>query len=136
MKAGGWIRFTAYGIPQPKGSTKAFVVKGKAVTTSDNTKLRPWHEVVAYVAQGYRPRDGLLQGPVVVELLFYLLRPKSVSMKKRPLPTVKPDLDKLTRGVCDALKGTIYGDDSQVVSMKVDKVYGNPPRVEVSVREA
>jgi len=132
----GGISFTAYGIPQPKGSTKAFVVKGRAITTSDNTKLKPWHEVVAYAAQAHRPKGGIIRGAVAVELSFYLLRPKSVSEKKRPHHTVKPDIDKLARGVLDALKGVIYSDDSVVVDLHPRKAYGNPPRVEITVREA
>jgi Holliday junction resolvase RusA-like endonuclease len=129
------IKFTAFGIPQPKGSTKSFVVNGRAVTTSDNKKLKPWHTVVAYAAQEHRPKDGLLQGAVAVDLVFCLIRPKSVSVKKRPFPTTKPDVDKLARGVCDALKGTIYADDSQVVDIRASKIYSDTPRVDVIVRE-
>lgn len=70
-----------------------------------------------------------------VEVDFYLPRPASVSMKKRPLPIVPPDLDKLARGLLDGLNqgydtgkvgdGVIYGDDSQVVSLIARKFYAD-----------
>ena len=137
------IRFNVYGIPQPKGSTKSFMVedktthKLKVITTSDNKNLKSWHQMVNTAAQEHRPGPGggLLSGPVEIVLTFYLLRPKSVSERRRPLPVVKPDLDKLTRAVLDALKGKIYADDSQVVGLDVRKYYGNPPCVEITVKE-
>ena len=129
------ISFVVYGTPQPKGSTRSFVKSGKAITTSDNPKLKDWQNIVAMIAQFHRPKDGLIQGPVSVRVKFSLIRPKSVSVKKRLLPITKPDLDKLTRSVCDALKGTIYNDDSQVVELQARKEYGDSPGVRVEVTE-
>lgn len=135
------ISFTVYGTPQPKGSTRSFVVEDKTthrqkvITTSDNRNLKSWHQLINIAAQEHRPPGGLLPGPVEIALTFYLLRPKSVSERKRPLPVTKPDLDKLTRAVLDALKGKFYADDSQVCGLNVRKYYGDPPRVEISVKE-
>lgn len=126
------IQFTAYGIPQPKGSTKSFVVKGRAITTSANAKVKPWQEIVAYAAQTHRPPQ-IWVGGIRIRLHFYFLRPKSVSAKKRPHHTVKPDVDKITRGVLDSLTGVIWADDSQVCSMTVCKSYGDSPSVEVQI---
>ena len=130
------VKFTAYGIPQTKGSTKSFVVNNKPVTTNDNPKTKDWQSVVAWMAQTNRPPGGLFQGAVSVRLEFYFCRPTSVSEKKRPHHTVKPDIDKITRAVLDALKGTIYKDDSQVVQMIVTKEYGVEPMVIVEVKSA
>ena len=69
-----------------------------------------------------------------MSLAFYFSRPKSVSYKKRPDHTVKPDIDKLIRAVLDALTGIFYADDAQVDELYVTKMYGDPPRVEVEVR--
>ena len=38
--------FEVLGTPQPKGSTRAFVVKGRPVVTSDNPKARSWAKTV------------------------------------------------------------------------------------------
>jgi Holliday junction resolvase RusA-like endonuclease len=128
------VKFTAYGIPQPKGSTRSFIVGGKTVTTTANPKLKDWHNAVAWAAQSKRPKDGLFQGAVSVRLEFFFCRPKSVTEKQRPHHTVKPDIDKITRATLDALKGTVYQDDSQVIRLVVEKGYDVTPRVDVEVK--
>lgn len=125
--------FIVYGIPQPKGSTRAFVKNGRTITTSANPRLKDWHNLVAMAAQEYRPKDGLITGTVGLSLKFHFVRPKSVSKKKRPYHTVKPDIDKLTRAVLDALTGIFYADDAQVDELVVEKGYSDSPRVEIWV---
>lgn len=136
------VTFTAYGTPQPQGSTRAFVVNGKAVTTSANTYLRPWREIVAHAARMSMLDVGRLEeplkGPVAVVATFTLRRP--ASRRKRDLwPDRKPDVDKLARSLLDSLTGPCLGDDAQVCSLSVEKRYvGDPhalpePGVVVSV---
>ena len=77
----------------------------------------------------------MLLGPVRVEVDFYLPRPASVTIKKRSMPIVPPDLDKLCRGLLDGIgqgfntgkvgDGIIYGDDSQVVELIARKFYAD-----------
>ena len=134
------IAFTVYGIARPKGSTSSFAVttkegKTKVVTTQANKNTKVWQREVSAVAQNYVPKDGLLNGAINITLRFYLRRPESVSSAKRPYPTVKPDFDKLTRTVCDSLKGKIYTDDSRICKATILKCYGDPPRVEIEVEE-
>ncbi len=66
-----------------------------------------------------------VSGPVELEVMFYLDRPSSISKTQRPQPTVAPDLDKLVRGVGDALTGVVYDDDSQVIRCLAWKVYAD-----------
>jgi Holliday junction resolvase RusA-like endonuclease len=78
---------------------------------------------------GWRP----FTGPVQLRVTFYMHRGKTV---KREMPSVPPDLDKLVRGVGDALTyGEAWGDDSQVVSMVVEKVYADDraPGAEIEI---
>jgi hypothetical protein len=35
------ITFTIFGIPQPAGSKRAFIVKGRAIVTDANSKAKP-----------------------------------------------------------------------------------------------
>lgn len=70
---------------------------------------------------------------VRITVEFHLARPKSA--KKRAYPTVKPDADKLVRGVLDGLTGVCFEDDAQVVRIEATKVYGMPERMLVSVGE-
>jgi Holliday junction resolvase RusA-like endonuclease len=132
------IRFVVYGHPEPQGSTRAFIPKGwnRAVITTDNTKLKPWRQQLSACAMKACADHGgeLITKPQAVRLIvcFFLEKPASVS-KHRVLPTVKPDADKLLRAVKDALKGTIYEDDSQVTDVVVAKRYGIPERAEIEV---
>lgn len=129
------IVFSVRGEPVPQGSTRAFVVKGHAVTTSANPKTKGWRQSVSLVATQHAPAE-LWEGPVNVELLFRMGRPPSVSLKKRPLPTTKPDLDKLIRAILDALTAVVWKDDSQVTGIVASKHYddGAAPGVDVTVR--
>ena len=63
--------------------------------------------------------------PLGVIIDFYIKRPKSVSVKKRPYPVVKPDLDNLTKSLLDSLNGVLYKDDSQIIEIKVSKRYSD-----------
>lgn len=131
------ITFTVPGIPAPQGSMRAFMRKGARfpVVTSDNRNLKPWRQSVAFAAALETPvNGGLWQGPVSIGVVFYLPRPKSLP-KRVEYPTKKPDCDKLVRGILDALTGILWRDDSQVVEMAARKLYGDPPRAEITVQE-
>lgn len=53
------------------------------------------------------------------------------------LPTKKPDLDNISKIVCDAVtqQGEVWDDDSQIVCSLLLKKYSNKPRVEVCIEE-
>lgn len=159
------IAFFVAGIPQPKGSTKAFgfIARNKStgqalrnqrgapiirtVVTSDNPNVRPWAALVSDAARQATGRTPPIEGPVWLRLVFYLPPPKYVrerierGMKKRgvvevPAHVVKPDVDKLTRAIGDAVRGVLYNDDAQVVSIEAAKGYawgGTPPGAQVTV---
>lgn len=125
------VSFTVPGLPQPQGSSRAFVTKaGKAVVTSANPKLRSWRLDVATAARAVWP-GGPYTGPVLLYLDFQFSRPKghygsgkNAQVLKASAPvahTQKPDLDKLTRATLDALKGILYRDDSQVDGLRATK---------------
>ena len=129
------IEFTVYGEAKPKGSTRSFVVKGRAITTTNNPNAKEWQQLVSLAAQQHRPKGGPLRGAVELKTKFYFSRPRSVSEKKRPYPTVRPDLDKLVRNIGDALKGIMYAEDAQIVKIETEKGYGDVPRVDIKVKE-
>lgn len=116
---------------------KAFYVKslGRAVLTSDNKKLKPWRQEVSGAAADLNIAAFAEHVPLVMRLNFYFDRPASVSAKKRPAMTVKPDGDKLVRAIFDSLKGILYHDDAQVVDHRAYKHYGGPERVEIELWE-
>lgn len=81
--------------------------------------------------------------PIVLELVFY--RPRNqgdygtgrnaglLKASAPALPCVKPDVDKQTRLVLDALKHVLYHDDGQIVTVLACKDFGNPARLEMNV---
>lgn len=131
--------FIVYGMPQPQGSTRAFIPRGwtRPVITSDNSKLKPWRQELAQtvmVAMGECGAQKVDRGvPVSIALTFYFEKPKS-QRKSALHKTTKPDLDKLLRAVLDALTGIAYQDDAQVCECRVAKVFDSPARVEIEIR--
>ena len=144
------VKFTVHGKPQPAGSKRGFYnAKAKRVIITDDAKQsRPWKALVSDAAvQAMDALTGgrfdfegsLLDGPLMVTLLFYVPRPKGHYGTKgvRPsapdYPAVKPDVLKLARAVEDAMSGIVYRDDAQIVCELLEKHYGEPARVEVTV---
>lgn len=125
--------FFVSGVPQPQGSKSGFIADGRAVVVDKNPKmLKPWRKAVTDVARATWEYGALLEGPVRVEAVFVLPRPKSV---KRALPHVRPDSDKLARSILDSVTdaGNVWRDDAQVVQLHVSKIYGEVPGVHVNI---
>ena len=126
--------FFVHGIPAPKGSTRAFVVKGKAITTDASKRTRPWMFAVADVARQAIGESRIpTGGPVTVSTHFVVQRPKGHFNAKGALRTTAPrwpiarngDTDKLARCILDALTGIAYADDAQVVRLFAEKRYAD-----------
>jgi Holliday junction resolvase RusA-like endonuclease len=125
--------FTVFGVePAPQGSKKYVGTRKTSAGNSipmiveSSPRLPAWRKAVSEaVVQAMKDSgdDSKFEGAVKVEAVFYLTRRPSV---KRKLPTVPPDVDKITRSLLDGItaKGAgVWGDDSQVVRLEVSKVY-------------
>lgn len=128
------VVFEVFGVPIPKGSTKAFNVKGKKfpVVTADNEKTKPWAQQITATAMVLK-QVPLWTGPVSLEVRFNMPKPMSLPKRRFSYPTKKPDMDKLLRTVKDALKGIFYKDDAQVVEVLMRKCYAEVPSVIVTI---
>lgn len=129
------VRFTAFGRPIPQGSKNAFKTGNRVVLVEASKGLKPWRSVVALSAKLEmlnQENVELIEGAVRVDLIFNFIPGKTV---KRKWMTTKPDADKLTRAIFDALTGVVWKDDSQVVEFKVRKVYALMDSVQVTVTE-
>lgn len=78
------------GLPKPQGSKRVY--NGRVVEAAGNA-LKVWRraiadECLAQVTEEHR----LMLGPVRVDIVFYLPRPKTVKESKRALPIVPPDV--------------------------------------------
>jgi crossover junction endodeoxyribonuclease RusA len=103
-------------------------IGGGRMIHSRAADLATWRTLVGYSAKqaGCTPVDS----PIIISMRFRLKRPKTV---KRERPTVPPDLDKLVRGVNDALTGIAFTDDSQIVQLTASKEYSDIPGVDITV---
>lgn len=117
-----------HGIPAPKGSKafKGLTKDGKAILVESSKRVKPWSEAVKWaIVDAGSPR---IEGPVRVDILFTLVRPKKFWGKKhknvRPTSKAGGDGDKLTRATWDCL--TVMGvieDDSRIVEWSGAKHY-------------
>jgi Holliday junction resolvase RusA-like endonuclease len=51
-------------------------------------------------------------------------------------PAKKPDIDNVAKAFLDAMNGTVYLDDTQVVELNIKKVYSAVAGVDVAIMEA
>jgi Holliday junction resolvase RusA-like endonuclease len=149
------LAFTVEGDPVPQGSKRVVpTARGARAVESNRSTLHPWRQAVTAAAMaavgelatsgaGYEPRELplVVEGPVALGLTFTMRRPlahygtgRNARQVRPSAPwyvSTRPDLDKLVRGVLDALSGVGYRDDGQVAALRVAKVYG--PRGQLHV---
>jgi len=78
----------------------------------------------------------ILDGPIKLEVMFYMPIPKSAPKRNRPIwHTKKPDLDNLIKFVKDCLNGIAWKDDSQVCSIAAEKMYNDEPQTVICIHE-
>ena len=129
------VRFRVLGLPRPKGSGRAVMrarkgqsaASARPVVVADAKGLGPWVRMVkaaATACDGFRPWFTT-HAPCGVDLDFVLPPLTSKGKRHRRWPSVRPDVDKLTRAVLDALTGVAYVDDGQVVATTQTKRYGD-----------
>lgn len=134
------------GAARPQGSKSAFVINGRAVLVESNKDLKKARAAVSATIQqeAYFEKWAKVERPhgVRVVATFYFEPPKSWSNKKRALAlagevdhTVKPDTDKLTRYLLDAITdaGNVWEDDSQAYLVYAEKKYGDAAHIRFSV---
>jgi Holliday junction resolvase RusA-like endonuclease len=127
------------GTPAPKGSSRAILVRGRAVNVpsgSDENKyrLRSWaHEVITELQA--HPLPELLEGPIAVVTLFILQSRKGdltddgrLKLRAPFFPKGKPDTDKLLRATFDAITASaaVWHDDAQVAFPFAPRIYAPP----------
>ncbi len=138
------LSFTVYGKPEPAGSkTPGRSKTGGMFVRDSNPNAADWKREVKAAAGPAMGSRELAAGPLRLEAVFYLPRPKghygtgrnagTVRGAAPAYPIVKPDATKLLRAVEDALTGIVWRDDAQIVEQLVRKRYGSPARIEVLV---
>jgi Holliday junction resolvase RusA-like endonuclease len=134
------IQVDVRGVPRPQGSVQQFRAPNGHTVTKHPVELHEWRGKVEFAARtvAEQMQTEPMDGPVELRVGFDLLRPRSHFGTGRNAHTVKPsaprwpdgspDLDKLVRGIGDALTmAGVFIDDRQVVSIVAAKRYVEPP---------
>ena len=139
------LTFFVAGVPAPQGSKTSYG-RGRIVDSADTGKVKNagkmWSEAVRMEAIKAMAGRAPLEGPVEVDMQFYLARPKhhyaaTGRVKVKFLDAahaIRPDRLKLARRVEDALTGVVYKDDAQAWGGDVWKFWTTgDPGVRISV---
>lgn len=120
----------------PQGKGRPRLGKGGHVITPKKT--RTWEAAIALAATKVSP-DAIVEGPVAVEIVAVMPRPKRLLRKSDPdglIPaTTRPDSDNIAKAVIDGMKA-VWRDDAQVWDLRIRKYYAErtgKPRVSVLV---
>lgn len=107
-----------------------------------DAKTLSYENLVGWTAQQVMRGRPLLAGALIVVISADIAIPKSKPKKWRAQalarqiqPVTKPDLDNIVKGICDALNGVVYVDDSQIVELQIAKLYSERPRVTIRISE-
>lgn len=134
------IEFTIPGKPVGQGRPRFSRHRGY-VQTYDPAKSRQYKAMATMCAQRVYSGNPL-ETPLKITVKAYFGLYKSYTKKRREaclsgqeVPTKKPDIDNIVKGIMDSLNGVIYHDDKQVIQLVAFKAYAEKPRVEVTVEE-
>lgn len=127
--------FTVLGIPKPKQSMK-FTKKGFSYQPKEVVEMERnlKYDIRSQLPPGHVPWDE----PLAMGVTFIFPPPSGWSKKKMYdlkqgiifFKDTKPDLqDNLMKGVCDAMEGVVYVNDSRICQLlPSEKIYGLTPK--------
>jgi len=134
------IRIVINGQPQAKGRPRFARLPNGGVRTFTPEGTRKWESYARQLAQEAMGGRPLIASAVSVQIIAVVSIPQSIPKFKREMalrgqwyPIKRPDVDQFVKCALDALNGVVLTDDSVVVSLDATKIYGDPPRVEITV---
>jgi len=130
------IQFVVYGEPVAKGRPR-FSKRGFAYTPEKTTN----YENLVKLSYLDSDREKYFNGEQLrAEIIAYFGIPKSKPKKIQEQMlsgvirhTAKKDCDNIAKGILDSLNGIAFTDDSQIVSLEIDKYYSNEPKAEIKI---
>ncbi len=141
------LNFRFLGVPTPKQSFKY----GTGIDKLGNPYVRKYQpseivtesktiasQVIEQIPLTHKPWTG----PIMIRMQFVFPPTSGWSKKKlaelkdgkRFYKTTKPDVDNLQKLVFDAMQGRVYINDSQICNLFVEKIYGQTPKTEISLK--
>jgi len=130
------IEAVIYVSPTAKGRPKATKFGGHAHLYTPARTRKSEAEIIATIRKELQADFNAFDKnmPLHLSATFFIPKPAS-SPKKVIYPVKRPDLDNYAKTLLDALNKYIFLDDSQIVSMRLRKAFGSPPRIQLLIRE-
>lgn len=150
------LKFVVPGEPQGKARPR-FARRGRYVSTYTPKETQSYEALVRYCAVSARQKEKVrpISADMSLDIKAYFKIPKSYSKKRKDRclngderPSKKPDSDNIAKIILDGLNPKmrlnhathkaenvqegLYRDDKQVVSLHVEKWYGEEPKVEIT----
>lgn len=136
-----WFKYR--GEPVGKGRPRVTARGGKFAHAYTPKKTKDFEDAIRFEFMASTPEKMPVYPKdvaLVASMIFAFSIPKSYSKKKRQAcldgevrHVKKPDGDNVAKAVLDALQGVAFEDDSQVVTMYIEKIYAEEPFVEVRI---
>lgn len=134
------VYFSVPGKPRGKERPRSHRVKNFITTYTPKNTV----EYEKQIKKSYEEyaKDVKLEGCIEAEITAVFPIPKATKKKDRQRMEegnvrcmTKPDCDNIAKIILDPLNQIAYDDDSQVCSLKTEKVYGTEPQVRVILRK-
>jgi Holliday junction resolvase RusA-like endonuclease len=134
------LEFTVPGHPVGKGRPRVVGGRSPHGITPDNVRI---HEnwIRQYAIEAKRKVDGFpvtgLDGPLELSVRFYFAFSAVARKEKRVFVPGIPDLDNLVKCAKDGMMlARLFPDDARIARYGTcEKLYGEPERTEISIRE-
>ena len=128
---------------EPKGKGRPrFSRQGKFTKVYTDQATLDYESAIQLYASKAMGSQKPLEAPVSVYLYIRVPTPQSYSKKRTEAclsglerPAKKPDIDNVAKAFLDAMNGTVYLDDTQVVELNIKKVYSAATGVDVAIME-
>lgn len=134
------VTFTVPGEPIGKGRPRFVRKTGRSYTPEKTVNYETLVRLSYQQQVDAEPFER--DKPLSLKLEIHQQIPNSVSKKKREamigkkiLPTKRPDIDNVIKSVLDAVNGTAFHDDSQIVKIYAVKYFSEYPEVKVTISE-
>ena len=129
---------------EPKAVQSArFFRCGTGIRSFQPKSVNDYKHSIRYQALAQLPPDfAPIDKPISLRADIIFAPPQS--MRKRDIQRIaagevihkrtRPDVDNLTKGLFDALNGTVWTDDAVIVDYRIRKYYGEKPAIRLSVQ--
>lgn len=138
------IEFKVEGKAVPQPRPRVVRMRNGQTRAYNSEKSVVYKRIVkaAALSEMNKQRLTMTDRPLAMRLTFVFTPPKSYTKKKLEAVksgelryTKKPDLDNLAKAILDALNGTVYKDDSQIITLSINKEYGRTDHVAVEITQ-